>query len=367
MLLKRLFALLLVAIVVPLLAFAVWMGAQLPALLNADTYKSGLREQNIYPDIVPVALPAMIEAINEEMPANDLPQDERLAQIINRLSPEDWRAVATDLVPPRWLQQQTESMLDSLFAYLRAETDTLNITFDMTTFREGLLGEQGERAATRIVSAAPVCTPDEVMQLEAIASGRADDSTLPICNPPDEYDEPLTDAIHSAIEAYGRSIEPSTLTVLEVPALSTDGPLPPATNDESVIGLMWLRLFFQTWDKFVPLLYLCPAGVLALLVIVGVRSLKGFGQWVGWTGVLSGLLAILPVFLLPLAILDAVAETLPATTGSAELDLFQVRLATGLVNSAFSEISGPVVAQALLLLFAGIALLVIASIRRAEN
>jgi len=364
---KRLFALILVAIAVPLLAFAVWMGAQLPVLLNADTYKNGLNEQNIYPDIVPVALPAMIEAINEDSPARNVPQDGRLTQVINRLSPEDWRAVATELVPPQWLQQQTETMLDTLFAYFNGETDTLNLTFDMTVFRDGLIGEEGQRAAARIVSAAPACTPDEITQLQAIASGSADENTLPICNPPDEYDETLSGVIQDTIESFGRGIEPTTLTLFEIPALSEDEPLPAPTSDESLLGLMWLRVFFQAWEGFVPLFYLCPAGLLALIVIIGVRSLKGFGQWVGWTGVLSGLLAMLPVFLLPLAILDGMAETLVARTGSAELDLFQVRLATGLVNSAFSEISGPVLAQAGLLLVAGIALLVIASVRRAEN
>ena len=54
--------------------------------------------------------------------------------------------------------------------------------------------------------------------------------------------------------------------------------------------------FFQLNSQLSLLLFLCPLSLIGLLILFAVRNLKGFGRWLGWTFIISGILTLFLIF-----------------------------------------------------------------------
>ena len=128
--LKRLVAVLLALVAVLLFPLAVWVGSGVNVVLSPETYKAGLASQNIYADMVPVALPAFAEAM-----LTDNVTQLRFAQIARALPADKWREIANELVPPEWLKGQMEQGLDSFFLWLESDEPTFPVPSISASFR----------------------------------------------------------------------------------------------------------------------------------------------------------------------------------------------------------------------------------------
>ncbi|MBC7871372.1 MAG: hypothetical protein H7Y09_11085 [Chitinophagaceae bacterium] len=126
----------------------------------------------------------------------------------------------------------------------------------------------------------------------------------------------------------------------------------PQSGDDQV-----LRLLTETYQQLLSLAYLCPLGILTLIVTFSVRTFQGFGRWIGITLIIVGILALLPLPFIRVSIADGIADLLSSSTETLETRVFQTNLAAGLLLSAFNEFSEPVLLQGFGFILLGVVLL----------
>jgi hypothetical protein len=326
--LTRLVALLLALFAVILCPMAVWASAGISTMLAPETYKKGLASQNIYSEFVPAVLS---DLVNDRATADSDAPIRQLTAIVTALDPDELRAVANELIPPEWLRTQTEQGIDAIFAWINGDSDTLSQDLDLSEVRNRLAGEEGRSVAAQVIEDATACTAEQITQVSA-----SDQEVMPVCQPPPELVPPMTERLARFFAEISRSLERDQIPLaelLDVPRRSG------------------LRLEVAIVQESIGLLYLLPAAFLAMLVIVRVRSLHGFSRWMSATGILCGLVALVPLLLGPLATLDSLLSLSSAQRGVLETSLW-----VGMYVSVLTQFGGPVLFQAVLLLAVGFVL-----------
>jgi hypothetical protein len=298
-------------------------------MLDPETYKKGLASQNIYAEFVPAVLS---DVANDRAESN--PAVRQLAAIATALDPNELRAVSNQLIPPEWLRTQTEQGIDALFAWLNGDSGTLSQNLNLSEMRNRLAGEEGRRAAAQIIEDAAPCTSEQIAQLPG-----SDQEAMLVCHPPPEFVAPMTERLAGFFAEISSGLERDQIPL----AALLDAPRGSG-----------LRLEVTVIQRVVGLLYLMPMALLAILVIVRVRSLHGFSRWMSTTGILSGLVALVPLLLVPLATLDSLLSL-----SSDQHSVLEASFAAGMYISVLTQFGGPVLFQAALLLGGGFVLLVL--------
>jgi hypothetical protein len=331
-------AFILALIAVLLLPMAMWVSAGISAFLNADTYKNGLAEQNIYDDIAADVLPI----VARQIPTTETSQ---FAQIFGALPPEVRREVTNILMPAEWLQSQVEQGLDIIFDWLNG-TAALSDPLDFSALQARLRGEEGRRAVDLILESSPPCTPQQVQAIQSLTP----QSEIPVCQPPESSSEAVYSAIIQSMVHVADAIDERSLNVDRILG----------GNASQDVGA--LPIVVAAARQMFLVLYLCPLALVSLIVALVARSFKGFGRWAGTMAVISAFIAILPLPVVSNSIISGVTAQITQSSQSSEVQLLQVRLATGLISSGFAQFSGPVVALALLLMVVGALLLFVPSL-----
>jgi hypothetical protein len=347
--LGRICAILLIAIIGPLFTFAACNFALYQTMLNPATYQDAFSNPAIFDDLLPIALPGIIEAAHqEELNITELPVS--FAEVITTLDDDEWRAIATDLVPPAWLKAQFEQALNFFLSISNGDYSVLNNPIDLRDVQAKLTGDNAAQIAQRIIVAAPNCTPEQLTQLNTLTSTNT--GQLPICNPEDEA------LRRQSIQIVGQSLA-ALATMLPAEAISAGEFYNiDARNAEMVAS--WFKLDAQ----IMGLLYLCPAGLVALIVFFTVRSLKSFGRWVGVTGLVTGVFLLLTLALMQFFAIGVISEVLRASN---DAERFFGQLLTGIVRAGLAQSSGTLLVQAGSFLLAGFVLLAMSFIVRGST
>jgi hypothetical protein len=255
--------------------------ALVPAILRPETIKSGLAEQNIYDDLLPIVLPALVN--NTTVLDTNFPFD--FEEIRANMGDDDWRAVTNELVPPEWLQVQLEAVIDGTYDYLRGAPN-ISYEIDVETLLERLSGEPGQRAITRITTLSAPCTVEEVEQIRALTTD-AELGAIPVCTPANERDRARLES------AYQRAFAILTVQLQMQESAYADGLIGPfgfreelnisgegqvqidiVQSDEDDI-MIALRVFLQTYELYRPIFFLLPIMGLSLIVAFGVSLVEG--------------------------------------------------------------------------------------------
>jgi hypothetical protein len=337
---SRLIVLALAGLAILWCPISIWMGSAIATILSPDTYKIALASQNIYAELVPAALTSFAQS---EIQDNREPGVEPLSAIVKALDPDELRAITSDLIPPQWLRARTEQAVDTAFGWLNSDRTYLGSTFDLHELSERLSGEEGRQAASAIVQAASPCSPEQINAMRAWHQGELD--TPPICQPPPLLVPPLTTWLEGFLDEIAGVLENNQVSLAQL------------VGGQAGIALRNLRLQIAILQQLISLLYLLAAALQALIVTIRVRSLHSFGRWVGWTGIVSGLVALMPLLIVPLATLDS----LLGLSSNLRSNPLQTSLTAGFYYSILTQFGGPVLLQAAVLLVAGF-LLVASSI-----
>jgi hypothetical protein len=119
------------------------------------------------------------------------------------LTQTDIEHIVTDLAPSPWIQEQTESLIDQVFAYLNYGGEpTLSVSLD--AFRERLSGEAGIRAFMRMAQAQPPCTPEQNAVISREATVAPEE--MPICQPSQALEEAYTEKTEQALQAVADDV-----------------------------------------------------------------------------------------------------------------------------------------------------------------
>ncbi|PIZ25910.1 MAG: hypothetical protein COY47_03380 [Chloroflexi bacterium CG_4_10_14_0_8_um_filter_57_5] len=201
---------------------------------------------------------------------------------MKNLKASDWEAIINILVPPNELQAITENVLDQVFAYLNGETDSASVS--LVKLKSRLAGQAGQDALLQLITAQPPCTDEQLVQMAAGALGG--EQGMVICNPPEVVLALLLPELQSQLNALLTEMPDEAIIIKPSSQPVQRGGGEPL-GDDPITALRNVRF----GSRLSPLL---PLGLLMLVTIFGVRSLKGWMRWWGIPFFFAGAIALIP-------------------------------------------------------------------------
>ncbi len=129
---RRIFAVLLAIVFVPLFLVAIVVAQVNSTVLSSKFYVSQLREADLfawaYDDLAPVAFDQAIA---------DQTDDAALQKSLTKVKPKAI-AAAKEALPPEWLEEQAESVVNQVVPYMVGDTDEFTVTVPLKQPIEGL-------------------------------------------------------------------------------------------------------------------------------------------------------------------------------------------------------------------------------------
>lgn len=117
-------------------------------LFNPDFWKTWLSESRAYESATQTLLPTLFSSLTLSSPGQESPAIEPIysgtalptdqATLVPSDLPEKLSRIVSDVVTPRWLQQQAEGAIDGFFHWLAVPGQGLRITIDLKPLRQPL-------------------------------------------------------------------------------------------------------------------------------------------------------------------------------------------------------------------------------------
>ncbi len=289
-------------------------------LVKAGFYKNQLRDNNFYDRIYTDVMPQIkdIPSYYGGLSVSEAEQDQLMRQII----------------PSPWLQQQVESKLDSAVAWLRSDTEELDLSIDL---------RQIKRDASPIVlqfirqklDSLPQCGVRQVPDLSKLASGK-----FPNCLP----GQPGSSQRQAIYEPYMPQVAanvngviaqaPDHLDLIEEAAIEWEH-----GDREAVLDRFDGTRSFIDWTvNRIGLIkeYLIMFGLLVLIGLINWGRLQAALRWVGGTMLFSALpllvIGLVARFAGPVLVRDSMEEIKDVAASI-------VNLSTDLSVSALKDVS----------------------------
>ncbi|RMG79546.1 MAG: hypothetical protein D6712_19535, partial [Chloroflexi bacterium] len=336
---QRIIGLLLVLIAALFLVIWAWNAAFRITVLAPDRLRTVLNDNQIYEEIIPQALPFLIDSVNPEIP---LPP---MFEVVDTIGDDAWREVTNTLLPPDWLEVEVKRAAGAFLHLIHGNVNILDESLNLEPLVNHLQGEPAEQAAALILDAAPECTLRQQAVIRAVAAGETDEP-LPICNPTTSQSRELSMAvITGTLNVIGDAFEERVITYRELFGLQ---------NPEDVEAIL---LLFEGYDRLSLGLFLGAGAFLSLIIVFTVRSLKSFGRWIGATNIVAAIIAVVPLLLLSLALVNLFSQALNV---SDEAERIRASLVVNTLQSGFTSFSSIVLMFAGISMIIGIILLVVA-------
>ncbi len=200
---------------------------------------------------------------------------------INNLTPDDWRALVTSLLPAEDLRQMTETTLDQVFAYLNGRADTAKLS--LVKLKARLAGGSGRDLVLLLMNAQPPCTEEQLATINA-ADFSAQGQAPIFCAATGAARDRLLGELQGQLDQAAARIPDEA--VLIKPLSTTDpsaGSGPLGRDPVKALGILRLGIHLS------PLL---PVTLLLLVTLFGVRSIKSWLLWWGIPLFIAGLIAL---------------------------------------------------------------------------
>ncbi len=329
--LRTLASVILALIAIPLFTLAACNFAIEAAVFNRATYDAVLDDDVIFEELLGGILPLVLNIPDAELNF-DNQQTVNVQDIAIALGDKAdvWEEVSNMLLPADWVQVTITQLVDVFFSITGGDVDQIEQEIDLSVNRARLMGEEATIAAQLIIEQAPICSPAQRETLQRIIDEQ--DEQLPICNPQDPIlRQAATTIIQDWFASLADELEGDRVTVAEF--LDTN-------RDEARVGAISVDLIF---NQAFLLFYLCPLAFLSLIVIISVRSLEGFGRWIGSVSVTVGILILLIIFALQIFAFGSIANLFE--TSNTPVEAFIARFVSALVRSAISASSTSLLTQ----------------------
>lgn len=335
--LGQILSFLIAALAIPLFTIMACNLALMPVLISPGTYRTVLEDEAVFEELIPVALPAILAEVEEDN-VSVTTDNINLIELIEVTDAETLRAVSDLLIPPEWLQSQTQILVNAYQGLLEGDYTSLDQPLALNALRNRFIAE-ANNAAEIIILNAPDCTRTQIDQLETLQN--TNEGTLPICNPPAEFvDSSMTD-VALAIRNSARSLGNQPITIRELFGIDETTSILLTSLISIVLNSLWYA-------------FLCPIALVSLVVTFAVRSRREFGLWVGGIGVLSAIGTFILLVAFQLIVVESVERLLAANTA---VEAFTTRITSSVLQAAFIGANTSFIVIALIYLVLGIILL----------
>lgn len=320
-------------------------------LMQPELYKSALEAQNVYAQIPDLVAEEIVTTLAQNDPATaKTPEEQVLTELLQSLDQEDWRDILITLMPADWAQTEAEAGLDDLFTFLDGQTETLELSLSLAPLKANLEGPQGELVLARLVEALPPCTEADLFNfiLETLTTGSP---TIPVCAPPAELLGENMQTLQFLLPLAAQQI-PDTLSIqLTVADFEIAHPEKLAGQSNLVLLYRQIKPAFQ-WSLAAAF------GLLVLIAVLAVRSLRGLAFWWGWPLTVGSAVVVAPIFSnragISAWLTQLIVERIPAVISPNIAALLE-----DVIRQLNSTLLDALMKQAVILLVLGIALLVL--------
>jgi len=194
------------------------------------------------------------------------------------MSQQAWESFFRAMLPPETLKVMGDDMLNSTFAYLNMQTNSVQLS--LIPLKTNMVSDLGVQAVFTLLNNQPDCTLEQMAQMamELLNSGQ-----VQFCKPPAKLIPMLTPAIQGQMQVATLAV-PDQLTLISAP---------PENDPRQKLKIARLAM------RLSPIF---PLGFLLLVTIFTVNSLKSWLSWWGIpltiTGVLASLMSLggAPIF-----------------------------------------------------------------------
>ncbi len=299
---------------------------------SAETYKQAFRQQGLYAEIP--ALFAEMVAVSAREPGNNV------FAFASRLDRDDLELAITGMLPPEEFEALMDGFLDSTFAFLNGEADSISIP--LLSFKRSMTADRGAQAIMQIVLAQPDCTLPQLAQM-----GLGGD--LIFCKPPDEAMTLVAPLIGTQLQFMAGGM-PDELVILSTAQSAS-------LLDERA-----------QLDRVRSAMRLSPLLPLVFLLLVTLFAVRGLGDWLKWwgipfliTGILGTMTALVIAPLAPSVLGDILLQNTQAIP--AELLTMTRDAAVAITREVFR----PIAIQGIILTAAGSAMIAVNAIVRRND
>ena len=315
-------------------------------ILNPRTSKQAFIKNNVY-ERIPAVTAREFSLVRDLFAARctETPQNcpMETMTLLNGLSTKQWEASVIHLFPKDELQTNTESTLDEATSYFRGETDAVQLP--LAPLKARLIGQSGEGLSSLILKSLPACTAEQQVQIKDTDLDSAG-VLLITCSTTAELQLQLSAELQRRFELISVEL-PETAMVLKSPSM------PPSLR--RFLGEDW-QTTLQTISMGLPYASLLPFGMLILLSLFAVRSLRGWMRW--WSipmfiaGISTLILGVVLFFMFDQIWMKYILPTLPPLFASGFSDI-----AEDVTRTLANDLAKHIMLQAVVLTLLALAIL----------
>ena len=276
---RKLIAGLLMTLFLLAAALAVCYAAVETVLFDADAYQAAFDKSGMYDALTDYSIQFVF---NQVAAADDTGI---IAQISAGLGSDGQQQLASLILPEGYVRSQIDVLLVQLFAFLNFENEQLTLFIDLREVRARLNGSNSQQVARLLILSLPTCGLDVLGQLANLILS-LDLGDIPLCQPPQELQQPMIDVMGSLIVSAANSLPDQ---VYIAAGIDLAGP-----ETDQLKGLFsfyrWGRLIF----RLSPLI---SAALLFLLALTVIRPLQALLGWVSAALLQAALMGFLDALL----------------------------------------------------------------------
>ena len=314
-------------------------------------------DSKIIPATLEIVTNRLAEEISEKIEETDKPENQELNlfNLIYSMEEKNWEnfreALLADQVIGEWIQVT----VNGLFHWLDTDDQVPEIRWNMRPLIDRMGGAEGEAAVVAFYDSLPDCTD---LQMEEMQTQPGD--SLPRAKMVKELCKlstfPHTDQIQVYNEVMQMVIDATPPEYNATQALLKQG--------ESITGVYTLKWNLRRMRLNMDTALLVPIGLLFLILLFGVRSLEGLGQWWGIPLVSGSLITFVSALLYKPLWTGILTDWMPDTIPQTSLLFHEFIEGSARV---IAPIFNPLRWQSFLILLIGIGFLVMGFILRMRN
>ncbi len=240
-------------------------------LFKTDFYAGVLKKTNFY-DQVPVLLADTVMSSGTTALQGG---------ILAGLDQQQFKWLMTSLLPPGWIEAETNAAMASVLEYMNLRTDKLSIIIDFQPIKDYLESPAGKQALVTFLENLPDCSDDQLTQIMiAMQSGQGG---FALCHPPSSDLFNMDTMLDPVIYSFSASLP----TVIILP------PEGQAGITENLIR----SPLFQLYRSFRVVLSLFPwiSLLLALMIVIlSIRSMRWMTGALGTPLIFASIVSSIP-------------------------------------------------------------------------
>lgn len=269
--------------VIGLLCFNVWR-----ILFNPPLVKQVLTYEVVTSDLVPATLEVFSkwraeQRVNNKESLSGVNEPD-IVLLLSFLEAEDWRQIKQLLVTDEFVTAIISSSVDGLYAWIDSPDPAPDINWDMGLFKERMVGQQGVDAIMVAYLKLPIATPADIADFEhRLSQVPAGVEVLyNLCQFPDPWHD-------DQVEDYVDSLKDANNNIPAIFNFSKEfGQL---SSGESA-SLPAIKNMLRTVRLIALSGWIFALVLLALILLLKVRSRRSLGKYVGIPLIIGGALTV---------------------------------------------------------------------------